>query len=99
MAVDFIINPLGIAELLVSPGLRHDLAEKAKEVVAAAQAAAPKKTGLGAKSIRYEFVDGEAASAMRIGWDTDHFYLKFHELGSRYLPARPFLVPALDKYL
>lgn len=88
------MNPAGLAELGLA--VEAGLMELAQPVVRGAQAMAPKRTGLGAASIHAEF--GEQSS-VDISWSRERYYMKFHELGSVHLPARPFLVPALDRYL
>lgn len=99
MTVPIIWNPAGIALLKADPILAANILEKAEPVVAEARANAPKRTGRGAASIRAEYVRDQDENHVRIGWDVDHYYLRFHEQGTKYLEARPFLVPAVDKYL
>jgi HK97 gp10 family phage protein len=88
------IDEAGMAALARSAEIReavHDPAES--RVVRPAQARAPKRTGFGASTIHAEMaldVDGWEA---RVSWSPDAFYLKFHELGTRYMDADPFLVP------
>lgn len=95
-----VFNPIGLVELRYNPLLMADIMAKVEPVVEDAKANAPRKTGAGAASIRAE-VDwsGEDGPAVRVGWDTDHYYMRFHELGTKHLPARPFLRPAVDRYL
>lgn len=93
MADDVELNPHALTEL--GSAIERDLMERAIPVVHGAQAAAPKLTGAGAASIQAEMGEGEVA----ISWSRERYYMKFHELGTQYLPARPFLVPALDRYL
>jgi hypothetical protein len=33
--------------------------------------------------------DGEWTA--RVSWDREHYYMSFHQLGTKSLPARPFL--------
>jgi HK97 gp10 family phage protein len=64
----------------------------------AARDAAPKSTGAGAASIHAELVQTyNGVYVARVGWDRDHFYMMFHELGTSRMSARPFLRPALDR--
>lgn len=35
----------------------------------------------------------------RISWQQRNYYMKFSESGTVHMPARPFLVPALDRVL
>lgn len=84
-----------IERLATTIEMRDALLEAAAPAVREAQSHAPKRTGAGAASIRAEAVlDGPQWEA-RLSWDQLHFYMRFHELGDRILPARPFLVPAL----
>lgn len=64
-------------------------------VVDDAQGRAPKATGAGARGIHQELVLTADEWESLVSWDQDQFYMYWHEKGSRYLPARPFLVPAL----
>lgn len=97
--VTIVWNLAALAALRYDPVLLNEIVDMTKPVVAGARADAPKRTGAGARSIRSEFELDGTEPTVRISWDQDHYYLRFHELGTRYLPARPFLVPALDRYL
>lgn len=99
MTLPIIWHPSGVALLKADPILAQNILEQVEPVVVEAKTNAPKRTGRGAASIRAEFVRDQDENHVRIGWDVDHYYLKFHERGTKYLDARPFLVPALDKYL
>lgn len=60
--------------------------------------AAPKDSGAGAKSIHAEeFIDEHGYPASRIGPDSAHFYMVFHEFGTEKMPAHPFMRPAAKK--
>lgn len=90
-----VINDRAIDALRRLPEWEAALEREARPLVAAAQNAAPRRTGGGAASIRAEAVlDGDSWTAA-VGWDQLHYYMIFHELGTRTLPARPFLVPAV----
>lgn len=94
-AVRVIVHDREVERLKADPGLRDVYEDLARPAVAAARSGAPHATGAGAGSIHTETVlDGDEWEGL-ISWDREHFYLRFHELGSRYLPARPFLVPAV----
>lgn len=97
--VRVIWNPDAELSLAHNPALLAELLQAAQPVVDAARAAAPKRTGAGAASIHAEVASTAGKAEIDVSWDRDHFYLKFHELGTRRMPARPFLVPALDRYL
>jgi HK97 gp10 family phage protein len=87
-----VLNEAGFRELQRSPSLRDKLQAIAdRTLVAKSRARAPKRTGFGARSIHGEpvFVDGEWT--VRVGWSRDAYYMRFHQFGTRYLPARPFL--------
>lgn len=80
----------------------HEVTEalfRVGEAVAdAARDAAPKATGAGAASIHAEPARlRNGVYNVRVGWDEDHFYMGFHELGTSRMSARPFLRPALDR--
>lgn len=97
--VRVIWNPDAELALAHNPALLAELLHAAQPVVEAARAAAPKRTGAGAASIHAEVVSTAGQAEIDISWSRDRFYLKFSELGTRKMPARPFLVPALDRYL
>lgn len=77
--------------------VRNHLLEVAENPNFQAKATAPYETGAGAASIHAEaFVGAAGAWEVRSTWDTDHYYMHFHERGTQTLPARPFLVPAWE---
>jgi hypothetical protein len=94
--VRMVIHQRAIDNLARDPGMATLLLDAAMPVVRDAYVHAPKRSGRGAASIHAEPVlDGPEWTA-RISWDPDHFYMYFHERGTHKLPARPFLVPALE---
>jgi HK97 gp10 family phage protein len=94
--VRVVLDEAAIRGLAKDPSMGPLLLEAAMPELARARAQAPKHTGAGAASIHAEAVlDGPEWTA-RASWDQLHFYMRFHELGTRYLPARPFLVPAFE---
>jgi HK97 gp10 family phage protein len=97
--VDIIWNPVEFAKLHYDPLLLAQIEHDTEPVVRAAQSAAPKATGAGAASIRAEARLTDLSPGVAVSWDRDHFYMYFMEKGTRYLAARPFLVPAVDRYL
>jgi HK97 gp10 family phage protein len=94
--VTVVVDEQEVHRLVVSRDTRDLIHDRAKPVERAAKLAAPKDTGRGARSIRTEMVldgdDWEAHTSW--GWP-DAFYMYWHEKGSRHMPARPFLEPAL----
>ncbi len=94
--VRIVLHQAEIDGLANDPQWRDVLLQAAQPVVAAAKAGAPKRTGEGAASIRAEEVLDGPEWTVRVSWDRDRFYMYFHERGTRHLPARPFLVPALE---
>jgi HK97 gp10 family phage protein len=65
-------------------------------VIARMKHRAPKDTGAGAESIHAE--PDPDQPGFRIGWDPDHFYMSFAELGTEHQPARPFARPTADEF-
>lgn len=90
-----VLHERTIDDLKSLPELRAVLEDTSRPLVAAARSDAPKRTGAGAASIHAEAVlDGDEWTAL-IGWTRERYYMVFHELGTRTLPARPFLVPSV----
>lgn len=92
------------------PEVEELLYEVADEIAETARQLAPKDDGDAAASIHAEVHRGHNPDAHAatytpetdepmayVGWDQDHFYLLFHEIGTEDLPARPFMRPALDQ--
>lgn len=92
--VRVVLDQAAIRAYARDPSMGPALVEAAGRGVAQAKALAPRRSGAGAASIGVEPVlDGPEWTA-HASWDQVHHYMMFHELGTRYLPARPFLVPA-----
>lgn len=87
-----------IAALEGDPHLLASLMEFGERVAAGARSAAPRRTGAGAESIHAEPHPG-IRPEVRVSWSRDNYYMYFSERGTVHMPARPFLVPALDRYL
>ena len=51
----------------------------------------------GARSIHAETNLTPKGWRAKISWDKTHYYLRFTETGTKYMPARPFLRPALER--
>jgi hypothetical protein len=93
MATDVRIVPdqAAIARLAESPAVRTAILDAGQSLVPGAQSRAPKDTGGGAFSIYAEPVLDEGEWTARVSWDREHYYMSFSQLGTRSLPARPFL--------
>ncbi len=90
------VDERAVREVAASLELRDLLLESAEPIEAAEKAGAPKDTGAGAESIRSDPVLDGPAWTVRIAWDRAHYYLYFHDRGTKFLPARPFVEPALE---
>lgn len=56
-------------------------------------------TGEGVDSIHAERItDTDGNPAVGVGWDADHFYMGFGEVGTEHQSATPFLRPALEQH-
>lgn len=94
-SVSLRLFPGALSALLESPSgpVGRDLARRAQRVEAAAKTLAPVDTGRLRSSITWAiFRDGRGLYA-EVG--TAVFYAAFVELGTRYMSAQPFLIPAL----
>lgn len=87
-----VVNASEMRRLLESEAVMGGLERVGEQVAKRAASSAPKDTGEGAASIHAERVEGE----VRVGWDEDHFYMIYPEVGTSAQSARPFLRPALD---
>lgn len=92
---DVRLDRRAIEALKTDDDVARALEHFAGPIVREAQAHAPKLTGAGAASIRAERTDDVNEETIHISWDRSHFYMYFHERGTRYLSARPFLVPTV----
>jgi HK97 gp10 family phage protein len=93
--VDVDIHQEAIDRLLGSGSVEDMLRDASHPVVIDARMRAPKATGQGARSIHSEMVLLRGEWESLVSWDQEHYYMYFSEEGTRYLPPRPFLVPAL----
>lgn len=57
---------------------------------------APHDTGAGAASIDV-FDDPRVVGQVDISWDDAHWYMRFQELGTKFVPAQHFLLRALHE--
>ena len=94
--VRLVYYPWEVRALLREPRVVQGMLAELRPVVDRARANAPKRTGMGAQSIRAEAVLDSWEVWFRASWDRDHYYMHMHERGTVRLPARPFLVPALE---
>lgn len=94
--VRIVLHQRAIDDLARDPDMRVALLQESEPVVTQARRDAPKFTGRGAMSIHAEPVLDGPEWTVRIGWDRERFYMYFQEAGTRKLPERPFLVPALE---
>lgn len=85
-----------LSSLLETAGgpVGRDLAARAQRVESKAKALAPVDTGRLRGSISYAIARDGAGLYADIGTNVE--YAAFLELGTRYMAARPFLIPALD---
>jgi HK97 gp10 family phage protein len=87
------VNHVEIRQIGRSGGAKRAVLDAARPVVRRAQAAAPKRTGAGAASIKAEPVLKRGQWEAHVSWDRRRaWYLRFHEFGtSRGIQARHFL--------
>lgn len=87
-----------VAALARQDYLRRALASQGGWITRTARGFAPKDTGAGAASIRTETVLEDGEWTARVSWDRAHWYMKFTDLGTKFIPAQHFLERALDRY-
>jgi HK97 gp10 family phage protein len=90
------LDDAAIRALSASPEVKDALDSIGDQVRERATASAPRRTGEGAASIDYESGVDAYGAFVNVGWDNDHFYMLFVEVGTSRMPARPFLRPALE---
>lgn len=96
MVADFIADFTAIQLVAREAGVRDDLMERGRIVARRAQTAAPKLTGAGAASIATEAVLTAAGWCCDISWDRAHGYMRFTDMGTRYIQAQHYLEQALQ---
>lgn len=94
--VRIVLNPRAIEDVASDPEVGRMLLERAEPIVDAARSGAPRATGAGASSIHAEIAESVRPIEVRVSWDREHYYMGFHEFGTIYLPARPFLAPGVN---
>lgn len=81
--------------------LRGALNKAADPIVKEARALVPVRTGIGKKAISKRASTPRASTGFNtvvtIGFLSRAFYLRFIELGTSRIPAKPFLRPAFDR--
>jgi len=86
-----------LAAITADPLVMANLMEIGDQIAADARSNAPRKSGAGADSIHAEPQPG-LDPEVHVSWERQKFYMFFMEKGTSHLPARPFLIPAADRY-
>lgn len=95
-----IVHQDAIDALTRDPDIVAVLLQDAQPVIRDARSRAPKRTGAGAESIDAQpYAEPGGEQTVRVGWDRNHFYMGFHDLGTSQLPALHFLEDALEANL
>lgn len=89
------VNTAAVRRLDRDPAVLRQVQAVAEEAADRIEARAPKRTGGGARSVHSE--PDPTQPGFRVGWDRQHFYLSFAELGTEDQPARPFARPVADE--
>lgn len=95
--VETVWDHSALAGITGDPALMGQLLEIGDQIAAEARSTAPRRTGQGADSIHAEPQPG-ADPEVRVSWEREKYYMAFQERGTVRLPARPFLIPAADRY-
>ena len=77
-----------------NPKVRRRKQHDAQAMARVAAQLAPKLSGAGAASIHEE---EQRDGTWRVGWDREHDYMRFQELGTEHVRAQPFLRPAAKR--
>jgi HK97 gp10 family phage protein len=96
--VRLVLDTAALAALLRGPDARAVIDDAGREFADAARSLAPHRTGAGAASIHGDVVDGPGGPESDVTWDQEHAYMYFSEVGTEFMPAHPFMRPALDRY-
>jgi HK97 gp10 family phage protein len=86
-----------ITGLKTDPGVERFATEVAVSFAWTMRALAPHLTGEGAWSIQAR--DSSAKGARRVGWDKEHYYMGYQELGTKYVRGQRFVSKALRQYI
>lgn len=91
------IDQRAIDSLRTEPETTAFLMEVGREIARTGAARARRRTGAGARSFHPEPLTGDAGG-VGVSWDQLHYYMYFHEVGTRTIRAQPALTTALDQY-
>jgi hypothetical protein len=94
--VQVVLDEAAIHGLARDPAMGPLLLEASRPDLNQARGQAPKRTGAGAASIHAEAVLDGGEWTAHASWGQLQPYMIYHEKGDRYMPARPFLVPAFE---
>lgn len=95
--VSVLTNFAEIQATLLEPWFGELLEAYGQQVATRARANAPKRSGAGAASIHVEVVIERGELVALISWDETHAYMRFTDLGTRYISARHYLEQALNR--
>lgn len=87
-----------VKAVLTEPQARAAITAAGEQFASVARGFAPHRTGAGAASIHGTLVETDGVISANVSWDRAHYYMAFHESGTKFMPAHPFLQPALDQY-
>lgn len=90
-------NRQEIQRMAGDPVLRQAARDVGVAIARDARAAAPKRTGAGAASLRSAEVLIDARWEIQVGADQLHAYMRFPDRGTRYIPAQFFLEHAAER--
>lgn len=88
--VETTVYPRALMAVASGPELHRYLEQIAAELMVTVRAAAPKRTGAGARSIEAETVLTPEGWVAVVSWDSKHWYLSIQET------HHPFAAPALE---
>ncbi|MEV0805731.1 hypothetical protein [Micromonospora sp. NPDC050200] len=93
------VDPVEVQRLGDSVEASEATREAGRGIARLAGSLAPHRTGEGAASIDAWPGVGPGGPHTDVSWDQDHFYMSFHDGGTKDLPARHFMQAALDRYV
>ena len=86
-----------LSDLRTDPGVQKYTEDVAANFARTFRSVAPHRTGEGAASIQSRA--SGTKGTRRVGWDKDHFYMGYQELGTKYVRALRFASKALRQYI